>query len=211
MKNLKKKNNFSLCYIIEKKSNLSKIELLIENVLRKTNSFIFESVEKAKTRGRYTIFGFHPDLILEIKNQNISINKREISNKLSPKRFLENFVNKFKYKVPSNLPPMSVLLSGYLGYDMIRYFEKIPDNNIDDLNIPDVKLMRPTFTYIHDNQTNKLYYIKLKFNKKSSYSKEINDLQKQIIIDLIRFPIKKTIKNNSKDKKIKSNFTKKNL
>ena len=41
---------------------------------------------------------------------------------------------------------MSALLSGYLGYDIIRYFEKIPDNNIDDLNIPDVKLIRPTFT-----------------------------------------------------------------
>ena len=205
----KKKNNFSLCYIIEKKANLAKIELLIENVLRKTNSFIFESVEKAKTRGRYTIFGFHPDLILEIKNQNISINKRKISNKLSPKKFLENFVNRFNYQVPSSLPPMSTLLSGYLGYDMIRYFEKIPDNNIDDLNIPDVKLIRPTFIYIHDNQTNKLFYIKLKFNKNSSYSKEIKDLQKQIIFDLIRFPTKKVIKKNSKDKKIKSNFTKK--
>ena len=72
----KKKNNFSLCYIIEKKTNLEKIDLLLENVLRKTNSFIFESVEKAKTRGRYTIFGFEPDLILEIKNKNISIKRK---------------------------------------------------------------------------------------------------------------------------------------
>ena len=205
----KKKNNFSLCYIIEKKTNLEKIDLLLENVLRKTNSFIFESVEKAKTRGRYTIFGFEPDLILEIKNKNISINKKKISNKLSPKRFLENFISKFNFQVPSNLPPMSTLLSGYLGYDIIRYFEKIPDNNIDDLNIPDVKLLRPTFLYIHDNQTNKLFYIKLKFNKKNSYSKEMNDLQRQIVFDLIRFPIKKISKNNSKVKKINSNITKK--
>ena len=205
----KKKNNFSLCYIIEKKTNLEKIDLLLENVLRKTNSFIFESVEKAKTRGRYTIFGFEPDLILEIKNKNISINKKKISNKLSPKRFLENFISKFNFQVPSNLPPMSALLSGYLGYDIIRYFEKIPDNNIDDLKIPDVKLIRPTFIYIHDNQTNKLYYIKLKFNKKNSYSKEIKNLQNQIFFDLIRFPIKKISKSNSKDKKIYSNITKK--
>ena len=141
--------------------------------MRKTNSFIFESVEKAKTRGRYTIFGFKPDLILEIKNKNISINKRKISNKLSPKRFLENFINKFNFQVPSSLPPMSTLLSGYLGYDIIRYFEKIPDNNIDDLKIPDVKLIRPTFIYIHDNQTNKLYYIKLKFNKKIVIRKKL--------------------------------------
>ena len=205
----KKKNKFSLCYIIEKKSNLKKIEILIENVLRKTNSFIFESVEKAKTRGRYTIFGFQPDLILEIKNKNIFMNEKKISNKLSPKIFLENFINKFNYQVPSNLPPMSVLLSGYLGYDIIRYFEKIPDKNIDDLHIPDVKLIRPTFTYIHDNQSNKLFYMKLHFNKKTNYSKEISKLQKQITFDLTQFPIKKTRKNIIKDKKIKSNVTKK--
>ena len=35
----------------------------------KKNSFIFESVEKAKTRGRYTIFGFKPDLTLKIINK----------------------------------------------------------------------------------------------------------------------------------------------
>ena len=205
----KKKNNFSLCYIIEKKANLDRIELLIENVLRKTNSFIFESVEKAKTRGRYTIFGFNPDLILEINNKNISINKRIISNKFSPKKFLENFISKFNFQVPSSLPPMSTLLSGYLGYDIIRYFEKIPDNNIDDLNIPDVKLLRPTFLYIHDNQTNKLFYIKLKFNKKNSYSKEMNNLQKQISFDLTYFTNKKKTENYFKDEKVKSNITRK--
>tara|TARA_B100001287_G_C22660938_1_gene520325 strand:- start:407 stop:1843 length:1437 start_codon:yes stop_codon:yes gene_type:complete len=205
----KKKNNFSLCYIIETKANLEKIELLIENVLRKSNSFIFESVEKAKTRGRYTIFGFDPDLILEIKNKKIFINKRKIINKLSPKVFLENFIKKFNFRVPSSLPPMSVLLSGYLGYDIIRYFEKIPDNNIDDLNIPDVKLLRPTFTYIHDNQTNKLFYIKLKFDKKNSYQEEISDLQRQIFFDSMPSLGKKIKKNNLNDQKIKSNFTKK--
>ncbi len=207
----KKKNNFSLCYIIETKANLEKIELLIENVLRKSNSFIFESVEKAKTRGRYTIFGFDPDLILEIKNKKIFINKRKIINKLSPKVFLENFIKKFNFRVPSSLPPMSVLLSGYLGYDIIRYFEKIPDNNIDDLNIPDVKLLRPTFTYIHDNQTNKLFYIKLKFDKKNSYQEEISDLQRQIFFDSMPSLGKKIKKNNLNDQKIKSNFTKKKI
>ena len=83
----KRKNKFSLCYIIEKKIKLKKIDFLIDKVLHNTNSFIFESVEKAKTRGRYTIFGFKPDLILEIKNKLIFVNKK----KFQKKRFLENF------------------------------------------------------------------------------------------------------------------------
>jgi anthranilate synthase component 1 len=104
---------------------------------------------------------------------------------------------------------MSVLLSGYLGYDIIRYFEKIPDSNLDDLKIPDVKLIRPTFIYIHDNQTNKLFFIKINFNNRTSYLKEINKLKKQINIDTQNKNIKENVKKTSlNNKKIKSNLSK---
>ena len=36
---------------------------LIDNFLIEKNSFIFESVEKGKIKGRYTIFGKNPDKI----------------------------------------------------------------------------------------------------------------------------------------------------
>ena len=36
---------------------------LIDNFLITKNSFVFESVEKGKIRGRYTIFGKDPDKI----------------------------------------------------------------------------------------------------------------------------------------------------
>ena len=209
-KNFKKKNKFSLTYLIENNVGINKIELLINNILTKENSFIFESVEKAKTRGRYTIFGFKPDLTLEIKNKKILINKKKYKKKTDPKKFLENFIKQFNYKLPSNLPRMSMMIAGYLGYDIIRYYEKIPDKNRDDLNIPDVKLIRPTFIYIHDNQTNKIFYIKLNFRKKTNYQNEIMALTNQVKNDQIE---KKEI-NKEKIKsfiqsKIKSNFTKK--
>jgi len=86
-KNFKKKNKFSLTYLIENNVGINKIELLINNILTKENSFIFESVEKAKTRGRYTIFGFKPDLTLEIKNKKILINKKKYKKKTKQKNF----------------------------------------------------------------------------------------------------------------------------
>ena len=105
---------------------------------------------------------------------------------------------------------MSVLLSGYLGYDIIRYFEKIPDKNIDDLAIPDVKLIRPTYVYIHDNQTNKFFYIKLKFNTKTNYASEISALKKQISIDINNQIFTKKVKKiKILNSKFKSNFSKK--
>jgi len=206
----KKKNKFSITYIIEKNTPINKIDILINNVLRKKNSFIFESVEKAKTRGRYTIFGFKPDLTLKIINKKIFINNKKIKKKLEPKLFLEKFIKDFNFKLPSTLPKMSMMLSGYLGYDIIRYYENIPDKNKDDLNIPDVKLIRPNFIYIHDNQTNKMFYLKLNFNNKSNYKNEINFLKKEILKDFNTSKIQNKIKiKKNYYSKIKSNFTKK--
>ena len=206
----KKKNKFSITYIIEKNTPINKIDILINNVLRKKNSFIFESVEKAKTRGRYTIFGFKPDLTLKIINKNIFLNNKKIKKKLEPKLFLEKFIKDFNFKLPSTLPKMSMMLSGYLGYDIIRYYENIPDKNKDDLNIPDVKLIRPNFIYIHDNQTNKMFYLKLNFNNKSNYKKEIDSLKNEILKDFNTSKIQNKIKiKRNFYSKIKSNFTKK--
>ena len=206
----KKKNKFSITYIIEKNTPINKMDILINNVLRKKNSFIFESVEKAKTRGRYTIFGFKPDLILKIINKKIFLNNKKIKKKLEPKLFLEKFIKDFNFKLPSTLPKMSMMLSGYLGYDIIRYYENIPDKNKDDLNIPDVRLIRPNFIYIHDNQTNKIFYLKLNFNNKSNYKKEIDSLKNEILKDFNTSKIQNKIKiKKNFYSKIKSNFTKK--
>ena len=54
---------------------------------------------------------------------------------------------------------MSSMLVGYFSYDIIRYVEKIPNNCLDDLKIPDVRLSRPKNLVIYDNLKKKIYYI----------------------------------------------------
>ena len=53
--------------------NYKFVENLYKFVLVKKNSFIFESVEKGITRGRYTIIGFDPDRTYNIKNNTIIV------------------------------------------------------------------------------------------------------------------------------------------
>ena len=48
-----------------------KVENLFKFILAEKNSFIFESVEKGKIKGRYTIIGLNPDKIWDI-NKNIA-------------------------------------------------------------------------------------------------------------------------------------------
>ena len=65
------RNNENQIIFTSKKVKTDKeIINLIDNFLVEKNSFIFESVEKGKIRGRYTIFGKNPDKIWEFNNNN---------------------------------------------------------------------------------------------------------------------------------------------
>ncbi len=65
------KKNQVLYYKIKSKSSFE-IENLINNFLIDENSFVFESVEKGKIKGRYTIFGKEPDKIWEFDQKRVS-------------------------------------------------------------------------------------------------------------------------------------------
>ena len=167
LKNFRKthlKKNNQIIYSTENFKDEKIIENLIENFLKEKNSFVFESVEKGKIRGRYTIFGKDPDKIWEFnKNKVFYIqNKKKIKIKSNPYVYLHKIIKEFKFKSPKNLPPICSLLSGFFSYDIIRYIEKIPNNCKDDLNLPDIRLIRPRSLIIHDNLKKKnILYCKL--------------------------------------------------
>ena len=68
------------------------IENIIDNFLIKKNSFIFESVEKRRIRGRYTIIGADPDKIWEFNKNKICIIEK--GKKKNNKRFALLFFKK---------------------------------------------------------------------------------------------------------------------
>ena len=107
----KRKQN-QVLFISKKIKNDKEILNLINNFLKEKNSFIFESVEKGVIKGRYTIFGRNPDKIWEFNNKNCFIYKKnkKIKIKGNPKKNIENIIEKFKFKIPKGLPPISSLL-----------------------------------------------------------------------------------------------------
>ena len=70
----------------------------------------------------------------------------------------------------------------YFSYDIIRYIENIPNNCKNDLNLPDVRLLRPIKLIIYDNLKKKIYFIVNCFKDKkiSNYSKKFNSIKKEI-------------------------------
>ena len=209
-----KRNKNQILYTSRKALNDREVLNLIDNFLTEKNSFIFESVEKGKIRGRYTIFGKNPDKIWEFNNKNSYLIKNKTKKKITgdPKKIIEKILEEFKFKTPAGLPPICSLISGYFSYDSIRYVEKIPNNCKDDLKLPDVRLLRPRTVIIHDNLKKKIFYIVNIFNdeKISNYKDKYLKIETEINDLLIQAVLEKNYshKNTKTIIKVKSNTSK---
>ena len=93
-----KRNKNQIIYTSKKTKSDREVLNLIDNFLIEKNSFIFESVEKGKVRGRYTIFGKNPDKIWEF---NKISNEASAQNRNSILKSYDFLLNK-KYKVVVN-------------------------------------------------------------------------------------------------------------
>ena len=208
------RNKNQIIYTSQKVKNDQEVLNLIDNFLTEKNSFIFESVEKGKIRGRYTIFGKNPDKIWEFNNKKSYLISNNIRNKIKgdPEKIIEKIIEEFKFKTPRGLPPICSLISGYFSYDSIRYIEKIPNKCKDDLKLPDVRLLRPKTLVIHDNLKKRIFYIINIFNdeKISNYKKKYLEIENEINDLLIQASlIKNNSVNNTKSNfKVKSNTSK---
>ena len=210
---LKKQNQ--ILFKSKKCNEYYKVENLFKFLLAEKNSFIFESVEKGKVRGRYTIIGLNPDKTWDIKKNNIIINNlgKIIRLKSDPLKYINKLIENFKVKIPNNLPSMSSMLVGYFSYDIIRYIEKIPDKCKDDLKIPDIRLARPKNLVIYDNLKKKIFYIENVFSdtKIKNYRKTYEEILKKFDIyenyENIKLPSEFTFRKNKNS--IKSNTSKK--
>ena len=208
-----KKNQ--ILFLTIKSNGVNETENLINNFLIEKNSFIFESVEKGKIKGRYTILGRNPDYIWEFQgNKCKQINNNSIKIlKKNPKKIIDQIIENFKFEIPKGMPNISSIISGYFSYDIIRYVEKIPNKCKNDLNFPDVRLIRPRSLIILDNIEKKIHFIRnfFKEEKVTDYLKAYlnvkSDIENLIILSNSKnFFVDKVKKNKVK---VKSNISKK--
>jgi anthranilate synthase component I len=120
-------------------------------------SFLLESVEGGEVRGRYSIIGLKPDIIWRCQGDHAEINRQadQESGVFVPcpggaLQSLRQLVGETRIELPEHLPPMAAGLVGYVGYDMVRLMEQLPDTTKDVLGLPDGMFVRPTIMAIFD-------------------------------------------------------------
>ncbi len=127
------------------------------------NSLLLESVEGGSARGRYSIIGLAPDLIWRCRDGRAELNRHARSaphaftpEAAAPLDSLRTLIAQTVIAVPQHLPPMIGGLFGYLGYDMVRQMERLPDKNADVLGLPEAIMLRPTLYAVFDNVRDEL-------------------------------------------------------
>jgi len=121
------------------------------------HAFLLESVTGGEVRGRYSIVGMKPDLIWDCRGTTSRINRTARFDEDAfeeqsgdPLDNLRDLITESRIELPDDLPPASAGLFGYLGYDMIRLVEHLPDVNPDPLGLPDAVMLRPSVVAVLD-------------------------------------------------------------
>ncbi len=133
------------------------VSLFLKVTQARSFSFLLESVTGGEVRGRYSIIGLEPDLLWTCNNGRASICRRDgsgrfhdVAESADPFTSLRTLLAESRIELPENLPSSSAGLFGYLGYDMVRLVEHLPDINADHLGTPDSILMRPSIVIVLD-------------------------------------------------------------
>jgi anthranilate synthase component 1 len=133
------------------------VSLMLKLAEARTDTFMLESVTGGEVRGRYSVVGMKPDLIWQCHGTQSRINRQA---RFDPAAFepldgppldtMRALIAESRVDLPAGLPPIASGLFGYLGYDMIRLVEHLPNVNPDPLGLPDAVLMRPSVVAVLD-------------------------------------------------------------
>lgn len=132
------------------------VSLMLKLAEAQPLSFVLESVTGGEVRGRYSIVGMKPDLVWESRDGRARINRQARYSEVfedDPRPALDSLralIAESRIEMPEGIPPVAAGLFGYLGYDMIRLVEHLPDVNPDPIEVPDAMLMRPSVVAVLD-------------------------------------------------------------
>ena len=133
------------------------VSLMLKLTGAAKDAFMLESVTGGEVRGRYSIIGMKPDVVWKCHGETSQIN---LQARFDPEAFepvesdpltaLRELIAESRIELPEDLPQASAGLFGYLGYDMIRLVEHLPNVNPDPLGLPDALMLRPSVVAVLD-------------------------------------------------------------
>jgi anthranilate synthase component 1 len=167
-----------------------------KRVNRGRYSFLLESVEGGEKWARYSFIGVDPKLIFTSKGNWVEIREGKSSKKMKgvqdPLLLLKVIMKNYRPAKVEGLPRFFGGAVGYVSYDMVRFFEVIPDLAKDDLKLKDCFFLITDTIIIFDNLSHTVkvvsnVHLKGKENLQQKYKSALQEID--TMVSLLKKPL----------------------
>jgi anthranilate synthase component 1 len=120
-------------------------------------AFLLESVEGGESVGRHSFLGSEPFAVFTTKGDTVTVMRdgrrqtRTLAEGEDPLNALKALLSEYKFVPVEGLPKFCGGAVGFIGYDTVRFFEKLPEQTTDDLGLPDSVLVLTDTCVIFDH------------------------------------------------------------
>ncbi len=156
-------------------------------------SFLLESVEGGDQIAQYSFLGSNPSVIFQSKGREVTITENGESRSLqsdNPLGCLKELMDRYSAVEVEGIPRFFGGAVGYVGYDMVRFFEDLPDNTEDDLDLPDMFFVITDKILIFDHVNHKIMVVcnaHIEGDPKAAYDAAIHEID--AMVDALQRPL----------------------
>ena len=178
-------------------------------------SFLLESIEGGEKWARYSLLGSGSGCVFRTRGDHYEIVRNgkveECGDSHDPLEVLRRLLSKYRPVEMEGLPRFCGGAVGYLGYDMVRYVEKLPDSNPADIGAYDSCFIITDSILIFDNRQQKIkvvcnVHIEEGADLQQTYDDAVRTIQ--TLIDKLRQPRSLDIAKPEGRHEFSANFTK---
>jgi len=126
-------------------------------------SFLLESVEGGEQVGRYSFVGVNPRSMFSLKGQTVSHQQADGRTETFALAAGQDILHVIKEEMDQYVPAELLGLPrfnggavGYLGYDVVRFFERLPQTAVEVLDIPDAIFLLADTLLVFDHARHRL-------------------------------------------------------
>jgi anthranilate synthase component I len=154
-------------------------------------------VEGGERVGRYSFLGCDPALIVRTKGRNVTITENGVTRRETlpddsdPLDVIKSLLRRYQFVPTEDLPRFCGGAVGFFGYDVVRFFENLPDANPDELNVDDACFVFTDTLIIFDHVQHRLKAVAnahITANPEQAYTDAVGKVE--ALIARLKTPVK---------------------
>jgi len=156
-------------------------------------SFLLESVEGGDQIAQYSFLGSNPSIIFKSKGRHITITEDGESKTIQsedPLNHLKTLMDRYKPVAVDGVPRFFGGAVGYAGYDSVRFFEDLPEDTYDDLELPDLFFVITDKILIFDHVNHEIMVVcnaKVDGDPEAAYREATRQID--MMVDVLQQPL----------------------